>query len=147
MIRKMINEAVNNLQPLIEEKKAAIHFELNAANPVVNGDKNYLMIVMINLVENALKYSIDPYVTIKTQKADRYFQITVKDNGLGIEEKYLKDIFKRFFRIPKGDIYPSKGFGIGLSFVKKIIDSHKGKIIVKSIPGKGSEFIINLNNS
>ena len=144
-IHELIREAVNNLQPLIEEKKAAIHFELNAANPVVNGDKNYLMIVLINLVENALKYSIDPVVTIKTNSSDQLFQIAVKDNGVGIEEKYLGEIFKKFFRIPKGDIHPSKGFGIGLSFVKKIIDSHRGKIQVKSIPGSGSEFIINLN--
>ena len=144
-IHELVMEAVNNLQPLIEQKKACIRTALEAKDPVVRGDKNYLLIVLINLIENALKYSTDPEVNIFTQNHDHSLQLIIKDNGVGIEKKYLKEIFKKFFRIPKGDIRTAKGFGIGLSFVKRIIDSHHGKIRAESIPGKGSEFIINLN--
>jgi two-component system phosphate regulon sensor histidine kinase PhoR len=146
-IHELITEAVDNLHPLVEQKKAAVHFELNAKEPIITGDKNYLSIVLINLIENALKYSGNPEVSILTGNLDHSLQLTVKDNGIGIEKKYHKQIFKRFFRIPNGDIRTAKGFGIGLSFVKKIIDSHRGKIDVESSPGKGSEFIITLNRN
>jgi two-component system phosphate regulon sensor histidine kinase PhoR len=146
-IHELITEAVNNLHPLVEQKKAAVHFGLNAQDPFVEGDKNYLSIVLINLIENALKYSTQPDVVIITGNQDHSLQLTVKDNGIGIEKKYHKEIFKRFFRIPNGDIRTSKGFGIGLSFVKKIIESHQGKIDVESSPGKGSEFVITLNKN
>ena len=143
----LVQEAANNLQPLIEQKKAEIKFELIAENPVISGDKNYLLIVLINLIENALKFSKEPKVTISTSNKNHYLEINVKDNGVGIEKKYIRDIFKKFFRVPKGDIHSSKGFGIGLSFVKKIIDSHHGTIAVESVPGIGSNFIITLNPS
>ncbi len=146
-IHELITEAVNNLHPLVEQKKASIQFKLNAKFPVVTGDKNYLSIVLINLIENALTHSLKPELNIETDNQDHSLQLTVKDNGIGIEKKYHKEIFKRFFRISNGDIRTSKGFGIGLSFVKKIIESHHGKIEVESEPGKGSEFIITLNRN
>ncbi|MFI5133072.1 MAG: sensor histidine kinase [Chitinophagales bacterium] len=146
-IHELIQEAVSNLQPLIDVKNAEIFYELKAANPVIDGDKNYLLIVLINLIENALKFSQQPKVTISTRNKDHHFEITVKDNGVGIEKKYIRNIFKKFFRVSKGDIHSSKGFGIGLSFVKKIIDSHQGRIEVESVPGIGSSFIITLNQS
>ena len=144
-MHKLIHEAVSNLQPLIDLKQAEIIYNLKAVDPVLNGDKNYLLIVLINLIENALKFSPHPKVTVSTKNEDQHLQISVKDNGIGIEKKYIKDIFKKFFRVPKGDIHSSKGFGIGLSFVKKIIDGHRGTIHVESVPGSGSDFIITLN--
>ncbi len=146
-IHELVHEAANNLQPLIEQKKAQIVFELKAENPIVNGDKNYLLIVFINLIENALKFSKEPKVTIGANNNNHHLEINVRDNGVGIEKKYVRDIFKKFFRVPKGDIHSSKGFGIGLSFVKKIIDSHHGTISVDSVPGIGSNFVITLNQS
>jgi two-component system phosphate regulon sensor histidine kinase PhoR len=146
-IHELIREATNNLQPLIEQKKAEIQFELNAEDPVIDADKNYLLIVLINLIENALKFSKVPKVIIGTTNKNHHVEIHVKDNGPGIEKKYIHDIFKKFFRVPKGDIHSSKGFGIGLSFVKKIIDSHHGTINVESVPGIGSNFIITLFKS
>jgi two-component system phosphate regulon sensor histidine kinase PhoR len=146
-IHELVCEATKNLQPLIEQKNAQIIFELNAEDPVVNGDKNYLLIVLINLIENALKFSKEPKVTIGTNNNNHHLEINIKDNGVGIEKKYINDIFKKFFRVSKGDIHSSKGFGIGLSFVKKIIDSHHGTISVDSVPGIGSNFVITLNQS
>ncbi len=146
-LHELIGEAVRNLQPLIEQKNSQVLFELNADNHIITGDKNYILIVLINLIENALKYSKEPKVTIGTVNKNHHVEISVKDNGVGIEKKYLNDIFKKFFRVPKGDIHSSKGFGIGLSFVKKIIDSHHGSIAVESIPGIGSNFIITLHQN
>ncbi|MBS1921717.1 MAG: HAMP domain-containing histidine kinase [Bacteroidetes bacterium] len=146
-IHELIREATTNLQPLIEQKNAEIHFEFNAEEANVNADKNYMLIVLINLIENALKYSNDPKVVISTVNKNHNLEISVKDNGIGIEKRFFHDIFKKFFRVPKGDIHSSKGFGIGLSFVKKIIDSHHGTIKVESVPGIGSNFIISLNQS
>lgn len=144
-VHNLIREAITNLQPLIEQKKAVINYELNAEDAIVPGDKNYLLIVLINLIGNALKYSKEPKVIIATENKNNHLEVNVKDNGVGIEKRYIHDIFKKFFRVPKGDIHSSKGFGIGLSFVKKIIDSHHGGIFVESVPGIGSNFIIALN--
>ncbi len=146
-IHELIREAVSNLQPLIDLKNAGISYDLKADDPVVNGDRNYLLIVLINLIENALKFSPQPKVNIGTRNQDRHLEIIVRDNGVGIEKKYIRTIFKKFFRVSKGDIHSSKGFGIGLSFVKKIVDSHHGSIQVESVPGTGSSFIITLNQN
>ncbi len=70
--------------------------------------------------------------------------ISVKDNGIGIDDKYKKKLFKKFYRVPTGDVHNSKGLGLGLYFVKKVIDEHNGNISIKSIRGIGSEFIIEL---
>ena len=146
-IHELIREAISNLQPLIEQKKAIVSLEALAEKSLLVGDKNYILIVLINLIENALKYSTEPKVIITTDSDLELLKISVKDNGVGIEEKYFGEIFKKFFRVPKGDIHSSKGFGIGLSFVKKIIDSHHGLIEVKSVPGIGSNFTISLHQN
>ena len=70
--------------------------------------------------------------------------LSVKDNGIGIERNQIKNVFKKFFRIRKEDTYTSKGFGLGLSFVKKIVTAHEGRIKVESEPGKGSNFTVEL---
>lgn len=143
-IHELVQEAVNNLAPLIQERKAIITLELNAANPFFVANKDYLIIVTINLLDNAIKYSKEPRITVVTKNTEDRILLSVKDNGIGIEKNQVKKIFKKFFRIHKEDAYTSKGFGIGLSFVKKIVAGHGGKIKVASEPGKGSNFTIEL---
>jgi two-component system phosphate regulon sensor histidine kinase PhoR len=143
-MHELIREAVNNLAPLIEEKKADIRFELNADNPFLMGNKDYLIIVVVNLLDNGIKYSRDPRIIISTMNTESKMLVSIKDNGIGIEKGEVKNLFKKFFRIRKDDTYLSKGFGLGLSFVKKIVTAHGGKIKVESVPGKGSNFTIEL---
>ena len=87
-----------------------------------------------------MKYSTQPHILIEAGTLDNDFFISVKDNGIGIDQKYFKNIFKKFYRVPTGDVHNVKGFGLGLNFVKRIIDAHHGKIKVNSLPGIGTEF-------
>jgi two-component system, OmpR family, phosphate regulon sensor histidine kinase PhoR len=141
--RLLIEQALGKVQPLIEQKKAKIELkleDLNGTGGRVHADKAHLELAVVNLLENALKYSAEPHIVVETGHSDDDFFISVKDNGVGIEKQYLKNIFKKFYRVPTGDIHDVKGFGLGLNFVKRIIDAHKGKIKVNSLPGIGTEF-------
>jgi two-component system phosphate regulon sensor histidine kinase PhoR len=141
---ELIEESINNLQPLIDEKQASINFDLSAERDVLLADHGYLLIVVTNLIENALKYSKEPKIIIHTFNENGHVVLSVKDNGKGIEKKYFNKIFRKFYRIPNGDQMSTRGFGLGLSFVKRIIDSHHGRINIESIPGIGSNFIVKL---
>ena len=140
-----IQEAITNLSALIDERKAIINLELNADDPVVQADKNYMLIVLMNLIDNAIKYSRHPEITITTRRQQASFSFSIKDNGIGIEKKQLHKIFKKFYRVYNGEVYASKGFGIGLSFVKTILDAHHAGITAESIVGDGSIFKVQMN--
>jgi two-component system phosphate regulon sensor histidine kinase PhoR len=137
---QLIEQALNKVQPLIEEKRAKIELKMEDSRGEIHADKAHLELAVVNLLENALKYSPEPRIVVETGNAEDEFFISVKDNGVGIEKKYLKSIFKKFYRVPTGDIHNVKGFGLGLNFVKRIIDAHNGKIRVNSLPGIGTEF-------
>jgi two-component system, OmpR family, phosphate regulon sensor histidine kinase PhoR len=143
-IHDLIREAISNLTPFITEKGTRLELALQAENPFLEADKDYLIIVITNLIDNAIKYSKQPHIVIQTKNNGHQVVLSVRDNGMGIEKKQVKKIFRKFFRIRQGDTYAAKGFGIGLSFVKKIVAAHNGKIKIESIPGKGSLFIIEL---
>jgi len=138
----LIEQALGKVQPLIEQKKAKVEVKLeeNATGSTIHVDRAHMELAVINLLENALKYSAEPRILVEAGKVDDEYFISVKDNGVGIEKQYLKNIFKKFYRVPTGDIHDVKGFGLGLNFVKRIIDAHKGKIRVHSLPGIGTEF-------
>jgi two-component system, OmpR family, phosphate regulon sensor histidine kinase PhoR len=143
-IHQLIHESVINLAPLISDKNAELHYSLDAVNSIVQCDRNYMLIVITNLIDNAVKYSKYPVITIATRNDKQGLQFSIKDNGIGIEKRHIKKLFKKFYRVRSGDLYIAKGFGIGLTFVKKILDSHGGEIKIKSEPGEGSTFIVEL---
>ena len=142
LLNDVIRQAVAKIGPLIELKQAKVDLKLGEDDLLLNADKAHLELAVINLIENGLKYSAEPHLVIESGKEGADYFLAVKDNGIGIESKYRKEIFKRFFRIPTGDVHNVKGFGLGLNFVKKIIEAHHGRITVKSIPGIGTEFKI-----
>jgi two-component system phosphate regulon sensor histidine kinase PhoR len=137
---QLIEQALGKVQPLIEQKKARVDIKVEESNARVQADRAHLELAVVNLLENALKYSVEPHIVVETGQLEDEFFISVKDNGVGIEKQYLKNIFKKFYRVPTGDIHNVKGFGLGLDFVKRIIDAHNGKIKVNSLPGIGTEF-------
>ena len=138
----IIKDVVKDMDPLIRQTNTRIEFIQEARDKSIYADESNIAMVIVNLVENAIKYSTEPHVVITTSSENGHYSISIKDNGVGIEKKYIKQLFKKFFRVPTGNVHNVKGFGLGLNFVKKVIDAHRGKIIVNSIPGIGTEFKI-----
>jgi len=138
----IIKDVLKDMDPLVKQTHTRIEFIPEEDNTTIHADESNIAMVIVNLVENSIKYSKEPHVIITTTTENGLYSISVKDNGIGIEKKYIRQLFKKFFRVPTGDIHNVKGFGLGLNFVKKVIDAHKGKIIVNSIPGIGTEFKI-----
>ena len=145
-LNEMIQTALGQIEPLIASRNAVVDFVHDENEPVINGDKSQLQLVIINLVENAVKYSVNkPHIIIELKNGvSDYYSILVKDNGIGIEEKNIKFLFKKFYRVPTGNVHNVAGFGLGLNFVKKVIDAHDGKISIHSVVGIGTEFKIQL---
>ncbi|MGG9961693.1 sensor histidine kinase [Ferruginibacter sp. SUN106] len=146
-ITALLQQAITDLHPLIEQKNATIETSFSHNGNMVTADKYYMLLAFINLVENAIKYSTDPKILISTYTEGKDCCIAIKDNGIGIKEEHQKKIFDRFFRVTEGELHTAKGFGLGLNFVKKVIDAHGGKIDVKSMPGNGSIFTIKIATS
>ena len=144
-LHKIILEATNHVQLLLKDKDGILNTNLNASNYVINGNKDHITNIIINLMDNAIKYcDKKPNIKIETynQKNDLIF--TVSDNGIGMTPNVQKKIFDKFYRATSGNIHNIKGHGLGLSYVKKIVDLHKGKIILESKFGVGTNFIITL---
>jgi two-component system phosphate regulon sensor histidine kinase PhoR len=140
-VKDLIEQAVAKMQPLIDEKKAEVEILIEEEQNIeLFADRAHLELAIVNLLENGLKFSVKPHIIITTGKEDGHMYIAVKDNGIGIEKKYQKDLFKKFYRVPTGDVHNVKGFGLGLNFVKRIIDAHHGTIKINSLPGIGTEF-------
>lgn len=115
------------------------------ADAEVTVDRTHLSNAVNNLVDNAIKYSPEPVqVSIMVARQQNRLKLSVKDNGIGIPSAYHDNIFEKFFRVPTGNLHNVKGFGLGLSYVKKIVEKHGGLVRVKSEPDKGSEFLLEI---
>ena len=147
-VHELIREAIKYISIQIENKQGELKLNLDAENPVVFGDKTHLVNALYNLVDNAIKYSPEkPELSIRTYSHEQQFILVVSDKGIGIEKEYQKKVFEKFFRVPTGDVHDVKGFGLGLSYIKKIVELHQGKIDLESTPGKGTTFTITLPNA
>jgi two-component system, OmpR family, phosphate regulon sensor histidine kinase PhoR len=142
-INNTINTILNNFELRIKNKNGLLHSELNATDSHVKGDEVHLTNVIFNLLDNAMKYSKDnPDITVMTENKNEHIAITVKDKGIGIPKEHQSQIFDRFYRVPTGNVHNVKGFGLGLSYVKKVVDLHNGKIKLESAVNKGTMFSI-----
>jgi two-component system phosphate regulon sensor histidine kinase PhoR len=111
----------------------------------VNADELRIEQVLVNIISNAIKYTPkDPFIEIRTHNDSKNIVIEVEDNGIGIAKRDIKKIFNEFYRVQHGNRHDTKGFGLGLGYVKKIVSLHHGNINVKSELGKGSTFIVSL---
>jgi len=139
----LILAAIENISLQVEAREGSVQGFLNAASPVINGDQTHLSNIINNLLDNANKYSPQkPHITVFTRNVDKGLEIIVKDEGIGLSRDVRKFIFDKFYRVPTGNIHNVKGFGLGLSYVKTMVEAHKGKIDVRSELGKGSSFIL-----
>ncbi|MEZ4990240.1 MAG: HAMP domain-containing sensor histidine kinase [Saprospiraceae bacterium] len=120
--------------------------ELDGTDFSMHGDRTHLSAVLFNLLDNALKYrnGRHPSVKLRLEDQSNSLRISVEDNGIGIHGDYQKKIFEKFFRVPKGNIHNTKGYGLGLSYVAAVVEKHGGDIAVKSKVGEGSTFILTL---
>ncbi len=144
-LHELIQEVTAGFKHSVEENKGSVSLILEANHSLVVGDKHHISNVLYNLLDNAIKYcNGKPEIEISTITDNHSIVLSVSDNAIGIEKQYLKKIFNKFFRVPTGDIHNVKGFGIGLNYVKNVIDSHKWQITVSSEIGKGSTFSIKI---
>lgn len=143
-VNQLIRDAVAQLHFTLSDKKGDIKLELEKQDIMVLADGDNLFAAILNVISNAIKYSPDPWIIISTKQDAEQYTIVIKDCGIGIAESDKRKLFKKFYRVPKGDQHNVKGLGLGLYFVKKIIDSHKGRITVHSILNVGTEFKIQI---
>jgi two-component system phosphate regulon sensor histidine kinase PhoR len=142
-VHLVIEQLADSMRVTVKSRNGMIQTRLNAADHLVQADKNHLTNVLSNLIENANKYSPGtPHIVISTHSTRKGIFISCQDKGIGIAEEYFHYIFKKFHRIPTGDVHDVKGFGIGLFYVKTIVKAHAGNIQVRSKPGEGSNFIV-----
>lgn len=142
---QMIHDIADNMMVRIENAKCKLDIHLDAKNAIIAGDRDHFVNVIYNLVDNALKYSQEnPYLRIRTFNKKSKLVVEIEDHGIGIPKEAQKHIFEKFFRVSTGNVHNVKGFGLGLSYVKGIVESHHGKIHLHSIPGKGTTFTIYL---
>ena len=147
-IEEVIKKAIKSIQLSYNTRNGKIKTDFLAQNKIIEADKLHITNVIHNLLDNSLKYSSkSPLVNISTRDVIGGLIIRIKDNGIGIAKDNHKRIFEKLFRVPTGDLHNVKGFGLGLSYVKSIIDLHNGKIMVESKLGNGSTFTVNLKSS
>ncbi len=142
-----INDLINRTVLLFDTQSEHLNFTLNLDSQISDFvlDETHFTNVIYNLIDNGIKYSTNnAEIVISTQQSKKAIYISIKDNGIGISSKDIDEIFSKFYRVHTGNIHNVKGFGLGLSYVKYIIEQHGGSIEVNSVVGKGSEFIIKL---
>jgi two-component system phosphate regulon sensor histidine kinase PhoR len=142
-LNNLINNVILNFELRVKSKDGTLDSIIAADNDQIKGDEVHITNVIFNLLDNAMKYSKgQPAIEVKTENKNDFVVVSVKDNGIGIAKEHQDQIFERFYRVPTGNVHDVKGFGLGLSYVKKIIDSHQGKIKVESTLNKGTKFMI-----
>ena len=144
-VHDIVESVISNFTLQVDSKEGLLIPSLHADNDCVTGDTVHLTNVISNLLDNAVKYTPEkPEIFIETRNQNGAILVSFRDNGIGISKANLKRIFDKFYRVSTGNVHNVKGFGLGLSYVKKIIQEHHGEIYVDSELGKGSTFTISL---
>ncbi len=141
----IIGDVVDNFTLQLQEKNGKVDLLMTADNDLINADEVHFTNLVNNLVDNAVKYArenIPPDIKISTQSNSKNFVIRIEDNGIGMSRDTLKRIFEKFYRAHTGNVHNVKGFGLGLSYVKTMVDAHGATIKAESALGKGSTFIL-----
>ncbi|MDF2385298.1 HAMP domain-containing histidine kinase [Nostoc ellipsosporum NOK] len=146
-VHEVIKHVVDNFALQLQEKNGHAELLLQAENDLIDADEVHFSNLVNNLVDNAVKYSkenVPVQLRISTQVDGRRLMMRFEDNGIGMNKETVKRVFERFYRAHTGNLHNVKGFGLGLSYVKTMIEAHHGEIKVESVLGKGSTFVIHL---
>ncbi|MFN8283753.1 MAG: HAMP domain-containing sensor histidine kinase [Chitinophagales bacterium] len=142
-VHQLIQKIIKNFELRISELNGKLELHLDAKKYIIEGDEVHVTNIFYNLLDNAIKYCDKiPLIIITTANKHRGFEITVKDNGKGIEKPAQKMIFEKFFRVPSGNLHDVKGFGLGLFYVNSMMKLHKGKITLQSVVNVGTMFTL-----
>jgi len=141
----IIQEAMENFHLQLEGKGGRAELQLNAKNDLLEADEVHFMNIITNLIDNAVKYSKENLaIRITTHSTTKSLVIRIEDNGIGMSKETQRRIFEKFYRAHTGNLHNVKGFGLGLSYVKTIVEAHQGRIKVDSVVGKGTTFTLEL---
>ena len=141
----LITAALNNITLQVEEKQGTLDVKFNAEKDMILADEVHFTNLINNLLDNAVKYSKENLaIKLTTENSGSNLKIKIEDNGIGMNKETVNRIFEKFYRAHTGNVHNVKGFGLGLSYVKTMVEAHHGTIKADSVLGKGSTFIINI---
>ncbi|MDA9026160.1 HAMP domain-containing histidine kinase [Flavobacteriaceae bacterium] len=144
-LHDLIEDAITHVELIVEDRKGYIKTHFNADKSSVLANQTYFTNVIVNVLDNAVKYSNEaPQIDVYTENVGNNILLSIKDHGKGMNKAVQKRIFEEFYREYTGNVHNVKGHGLGLSNVKRIVDNHQGMVSVESEKGKGSTFIIKL---
>lgn len=139
-VHRLIEDCAEAFQLKVQQRNGTLQLEFNATNASILGDKDLLLQAITNVIDNAEKYSLQsPRIVIRTRDYGNQLEIDVIDNGIGIAPHLRQKVFEKFFRVSSGNVHTVKGFGLGLSFVKHVIQVHRGEVNLLSELNKGTE--------
>jgi len=144
-VNDIVVHVANTFQLKVEKFGGNLDIDLEATESTINADKMHFTNVLFNLLDNSVKYrreDVPLELMIRTWNNNNKIYVSIEDNGVGIKKEYVKKIFERFYRVSTGNRHDVKGFGLGLAYVRKIVEDHKGTIKAESELGKGTKFII-----
>jgi len=140
-VHDLVNDAIQGIIIQVEKRGGKIDAKLEAKNAVITTDRMHCTNVIYNLLDNAIKYSTNkPEIKISTTNKTHGILVSIEDKGIGMTKAVQNKIFERFYRQTSGNVHNVKGFGLGLSYVKAVLEANQGTISVQSEPGKGSKF-------
>ena len=141
----IVDDAVNHVQLIINNRNGKLTTHFEAITSDISGNQFHLTNVVVNILENAIKYSEGaPVIDVFTESTNSFFIFKIKDEGIGMTKNVQKHVFDKFYREQGGNVHDVKGHGLGLAYVKEIVEKHHGTAFVESEKGKGSTFTIKL---
>ena len=138
-VHELVKVVVKNMAVKFHKQGVKVDLALEASNPNVVADRIHLTNILFNLIDNAVKYSgEDPHIVIRTAQTPDGLSLEIQDNGVGIAKEHLGKVFERLYRVPTGNVHDVKGFGLGLSYVKNVVERHGGSVHIASRVGEGT---------
>jgi two-component system phosphate regulon sensor histidine kinase PhoR len=142
-VHDLLNAAIDNLRLQVEQKGGVLSTQFQAGRDQVSADEVHFVNLLSNILDNAVKYSgQNLQIRVTTKNVGKTIRVVLEDNGIGMSRETINRIFERFYRAHTGNLHNVKGFGLGMSYVKSMVDAHNGKIRVDSTLGKGSTFTL-----